>query len=195
MAFYETFKSKIIPALQKELGVKNIMAVPRLKMVKINAGIGTITSEAAEYARMNGLIMIRVDNRAAMAGTLFSIIQSHDLVSRVMGKGEMEFHMITDPAKDLEMGSYGILEPLLGLEHAKPEDFDLLIAPGAVFDTNGFRIGYGGGFYDRYIKRLRHECPVIGLGFELQMVDRVPAEPFDKAVDIIVTENRVIRAG
>jgi hypothetical protein len=55
------------------------------KPIIIDAGIGTITSEAAEYARINDLVMIRIDNRAAMAGTLFSIIQSHDLVSRVMG--------------------------------------------------------------------------------------------------------------
>jgi hypothetical protein len=60
------------------------------KPIIIDAGIGTITSEAAEYARLNGLMMIRVDNRAAMAGTLFSIIQSHDLVSRVMGKGDID---------------------------------------------------------------------------------------------------------
>lgn len=119
----------------------------------------------------------------------------HVAVPRVTGKGEMEFHIITDAGKDLEKGAYGILEPLLGLEHVKPEEFDLLIVPGAALDTSGFRIGYGGGFYDRYIKRLRHDCPTIALGFELQMVERIPAESFDKAVDIIVTEQRVIRTG
>ncbi len=55
----------------------------------VDAGIGTLTPEASQYARENGLRMIRVDNRAAMAGTLFSIIQSHDLVTRVMGEGEI----------------------------------------------------------------------------------------------------------
>lgn len=116
-------------------------------------------------------------------------------VPRVTGKGEMEFHLIKDPAKDLEKGSYGIMEPLLGLEHARPEDFDLLIVPGAAFDCNGFRIGYGGGFYDRYLKRLRQDCATVGLGFELQVAERVPAESFDSSVDFVVTEQRVIRTG
>lgn len=56
----------------------------------IDAGIGTITPEASEYAREKGMKMIRVDNRAAMAGTLLSLIQSHDLVNRVMGEGEID---------------------------------------------------------------------------------------------------------
>jgi hypothetical protein len=56
----------------------------------VDAGIGTLAPEAAEYAREIGLRMVRVDNRAAMAGMLFSLIQSHDLVSRVMGRGEID---------------------------------------------------------------------------------------------------------
>jgi len=60
------------------------------KPIIIDAGIGTITPKAAEYARSHGLVMVRIDNRAAMAGTLFTIIQSHDLVTRVMGKGEID---------------------------------------------------------------------------------------------------------
>jgi len=56
----------------------------------VDAGIGTLAPDAAEYAREKGLRMIRVDNRAAMAGMLFSLIQSHDLVSRVMGRGEID---------------------------------------------------------------------------------------------------------
>ena len=59
------------------------------KPLIVDAGIGTISLDASEYARKNGIRMIRVDNRAAMAGTLLSIIQSYDLVTRVMGAGEI----------------------------------------------------------------------------------------------------------
>ncbi len=59
------------------------------KPLLVDACIGTLTPEASEYAVKNGLKMIRVDNRAAMAGTLLSIIQSHDLVTNVMGEGEI----------------------------------------------------------------------------------------------------------
>ena len=116
-------------------------------------------------------------------------------VPRVTGRGEMEFFRITDHKKDLEVGAFGIREPRPGSELTRPQDIDLLLTPGAVFDPFGYRIGYGGGFYDRYIKRLRPDCPVIALGFELQIVDRVPTEQFDTPVDMIVTEDRVIRAG
>ncbi|MFH1676069.1 MAG: hypothetical protein ABIC40_03505 [bacterium] len=56
----------------------------------VDAGIGTLTPSATSYAHENGLSVIRVDNRAAMAGTLFSLIQSYDLVTRVMGSGEID---------------------------------------------------------------------------------------------------------
>ncbi|HDS30963.1 MAG TPA: hypothetical protein ENN67_07975 [Firmicutes bacterium] len=56
----------------------------------VDAGIGTITTEASDFARQKGMKILRVDNRAAMAGTLISIIQSHDLVNRVMGEGEID---------------------------------------------------------------------------------------------------------
>jgi len=56
----------------------------------VDAGIGTITPEAARHAGDRGFELLRVDNRAAMAGMLFSLIQSHDLVTRVMGKGEID---------------------------------------------------------------------------------------------------------
>jgi len=72
-------------------------------------------------------------------------------------------------------------------------NIDLLVAPGAVFDDRGYRIGYGGGFYDKYIPRLKNACHVISLGFELQMVKMVPNESFDKKVDMIITEKRIIR--
>ena len=60
------------------------------------------------------------------------------------------------------------------------------------FDEQGFRIGYGAGYYDRFFDRLTRKIPSIGLAFELQIIDRVPAEPTDQPVDFIITENRLI---
>lgn len=61
-----------------------------VKPVIVDAGIGTVTREASEFAMEKGYEMIRVDNRAAMAGMLFSLIQSHDLVTRVMGDRKID---------------------------------------------------------------------------------------------------------
>jgi len=73
---------------QEVIGREDIILSGRNPLI-VDAGIGTISLEASEYARENGIRMIRVDNRAAMAGTLLSIIQSYDLVTRVMGAGEI----------------------------------------------------------------------------------------------------------
>jgi hypothetical protein len=77
-------------AIYKQVITVDHITRTRKSPLLVDAGIGTLTPEAAQYAREHGLRMIRVDNRAAMAGTLFSLIQSHDLVTRVMGEGEID---------------------------------------------------------------------------------------------------------
>ena len=73
---------------------------------------------------------------------------------------------------------------------------DLLITPLLAFDTKGYRLGYGGGFYDRTLEILRTEGRAIALGFayDAQRVDQVPREPTDQRLDAIVTEVQVYRA-
>ena len=66
------------------------------------------------------------------------------------------------------------------------EDISCIIVPGIVFDQFGYRIGYGGGYYDRYLSTFKGET--ISLAFELQVVDKVPTEVYDLPVDIILTE-------
>ena len=65
--------------------------------------------------------------------------------------------------------------------------------PGAAFDVEGRRCGYGGGFYDTYLPLTRPGVPRVALAFEVQIVDELACEAHDLAVDAIVTENRVIR--
>ncbi len=91
---------------------------------------------------------------------------------------------------ELEKGSFCVLEP--GEERQVfPHDIDCVIVPGVAFDREGFRIGYGKGFYDRLLNEVN--CPKIGLCFDMQLVDEVPLEEHDVPVDIIVTETKVIK--
>ncbi|MEW6617736.1 MAG: 5-formyltetrahydrofolate cyclo-ligase [bacterium] len=99
---------------------------------------------------------------------------------------------LKDFDKELEVGKFGILESKL--EYRRPVDLSkvkLVIVPGVVFDKNGNRIGYGGGYYDNLLSKM---CgiPFIGLAYELQIVNDVPAEDRDIPVHKIITENRVI---
>ncbi|XEC95584.1 5-formyltetrahydrofolate cyclo-ligase [Paenibacillus tarimensis] len=101
---------------------------------------------------------------------------------------------------ELIPGAFGIPEPNpqeaeAWADHVIP---GAVIVPGLSFDTAGGRLGYGGGYYDRFYDRLRgmteggQPMPLwIGLSFEAQMVERVPCEPHDVRMDIIVTERAV----
>ncbi|MDP6139297.1 MAG: 5-formyltetrahydrofolate cyclo-ligase [Candidatus Woesearchaeota archaeon] len=94
---------------------------------------------------------------------------------------------------ELEPKTWGILEPKDEfIRKFDIENVDLVIIPGIVFDQNGHRIGYGYGYYDRFLKKLDKNVVKIGFGFEFQIVDKIPEEKHDVPVDIMVTEKRVI---
>jgi 5-formyltetrahydrofolate cyclo-ligase len=100
---------------------------------------------------------------------------------------------VRDPEAEIAAGTFGVPEPLK--EYIRPfpaEDLDLILVPAVAFDSLGYRIGYGAGYYDRFLAGLTRIIPTIGLAFEVQIIDRVPAEPTDWPVDYIITEKRLI---
>ncbi|MDY6825747.1 MAG: 5-formyltetrahydrofolate cyclo-ligase [Bacillota bacterium] len=102
---------------------------------------------------------------------------------------------ILDWEEDLAPGSYGIPEPKEGkLRPYLPDVIDLLIVPGVAFDNDGNRLGYGGGYYDRFFPLLKSNVPLVALAFEIQIVPSVPVESWDRPVDFIITESKVINA-
>ncbi len=100
---------------------------------------------------------------------------------------------ILDMDDDLEMGNYNILEPKEEcLRPVPPTQIDVVLMPGVAFDITGGRLGYGGGYYDRFLERCNPHCLLIALAFELQVVDHVPCADHDHHIHKIVTEKRVI---
>ncbi len=109
---------------------------------------------------------------------------------KVLNNGSMEFRAVRDIALDLALGRYSILEPLESCELVEP---DLLILPGIVWDEHGYRIGYGKGYYDRYINLMLDAKPrCIGLAYDMQVLSSIPHTLNDARVDIIVTEKRIV---
>ena len=89
---------------------------------------------------------------------------------------------------NLKANDWGVLEP--PYQHDISVDFlDLVIVPMVGGDREGNRIGYGEGFYDRFLSEV--ECPKMGLLFECCLVDHIPTESFDVPLDSIITENGV----
>jgi 5-formyltetrahydrofolate cyclo-ligase len=107
----------------------------------------------------------------------------------------LTLHRVADLAAALTPGTWGILEPDPGrCPVVEPATVDLVVVPGVAFDVTGSRLGYGGGYYDRLLAEVSAGAARIALAFELQVVDRVPAGPDDRRVDLIVTERRTVRA-
>jgi len=94
---------------------------------------------------------------------------------------------------DLVMpSSFGALEPADG-EPVVPEEIDVVIVPGLAFDRSGHRVGYGRGYYDRFMGLLRPDALSAGVCFSVQLVEEVPHGRGDRPVDLVVTEQGVER--
>ncbi len=99
---------------------------------------------------------------------------------------------IRDLEGDLEAGAHGIREPRPHCGVVGPEEIDLVLVPAAVWAEDGHRLGYGGGYYDRFLTRVS-DARRIGLGLEVQVVAEVPHGEHDLPVEVLVTEARVRR--
>jgi len=102
------------------------------------------------------------------------------------GKGRPLVFRAWEPGAPLEKGSLGTRAPGPEAEAGVP---DILLVPLLAFDRDGYRLGYGGGYYDRTLEELRalREVLAVGIGFDEQEVDSVPREAHDQRLDWIVT--------
>lgn len=102
---------------------------------------------------------------------------------------------INDVEKDLAPGYASIPEPVEAIretQRVSPASLDIVFLPGSVFDERGGRMGYGGGFYDRFVSCKAPQALRIGLAYEQQMVKEAPLQDHDERMDMIITEKRVV---
>lgn len=105
----------------------------------------------------------------------------------------LHIYEIHDMEKDILPGFKGIPEPLGDpADRVEPGEIDLAVIPGVAFDSKKYRIGYGGGFYDRFIPSLRQDCLKAGVAFQMQLLSKIQGESFDIPVDMVITENMII---
>lgn len=103
--------------------------------------------------------------------------------------GRMDFALLTCPVEALPKGPFGIPQPPEVLDAVDAEKGDVIIVPALCFDEGLHRLGHGGGYYDRFLENTK--ALSIGLCRERLVLDSVPAEPFDRPVDMLVTEKKV----
>jgi 5-formyltetrahydrofolate cyclo-ligase len=100
---------------------------------------------------------------------------------------------ILDVQEDLAPGLKNIPEPKPEkLRPVPAREIDFVVVPGVAFDEKGNRLGYGGGYYDRFFDELSVGVPLVAVTYELQILPSVPVASWDRRVDIIITEKRVI---
>ena len=104
----------------------------------------------------------------------------------------LELCRLSEPARDVLPGYRGIPEPQPHCALIGADAIDWVLVPGVAFDPAGHRLGYGGGYYDRLLPQLRPDAAKIAAGFEVQLVDRVPAGPHDVPVQALATEIRTL---
>ncbi|WP_052158947.1 5-formyltetrahydrofolate cyclo-ligase [Halobacillus sp. BBL2006] len=102
---------------------------------------------------------------------------------------QLDFYQLTD-YHQLETVYFGLQEPdPTKTAHLAKEKIDLLIVPGLLFNDEGYRIGYGGGYYDRFLQNYQGQTVMIAS--EEQRHQQLPVEAFDKKVSYIITENGI----
>lgn len=169
----------------------------RKQMIKARLDLDSITYTAKSNFIINKLKSNPAFIKAKTIGIYVSFNQEVDtiaLITEMLGKKnicvpkiegkEMNFYLI-DSLQKLKANRMGILEP----DNKKlvlSDQIDLMIVPLVGYDKNNNRLGYGGGYYDRYLKN--YNQTTIGLAFSFQMVDCLPVEPFDLPIDVIINE-------
>lgn len=108
------------------------------------------------------------------------------------GKGTMEASLLKNIEEDIEIGTFGIRAPKKEAQRfVSPENLDAVIVPGVGFDKKGNRLGFGGGFYDRYLPKTRQDCKKIAVCHEMQLLENAYPEKHDFPMDGIITEKKI----
>ena len=156
-----------------------------------------IVNRAIDWIEMNRadavLTYINMRSEVETSGLLsYLLTQNKIVLAPVMDTKQRSLtpHRITDLKKDLVLHLYGMHQPNQAICPPFPlEQIDLIFVPSAAFDLNGHRIGYGAGFYDRFLPR----CPQavwIGLAYEAQVVPNTFPQTWDVPLHQILTERR-----
>ncbi|EMR05936.1 hypothetical protein C772_02207 [Bhargavaea cecembensis DSE10] len=171
--------------------------------------LGSMEPEAYAARSLEAIQRLRTDSRYKEAGTIgvtisrFPELDTRPLVEAAWEDGKrvaapkcspsdwsMQFRYIRS-YEELETVYMDLLEPAEDrTSPAGKEEIDLLIVPGVAYSESGYRVGFGGGYYDRYLTQFAGDR--VSLAFEEQLCGEVPVEPHDIPVDSIFTERRMI---
>lgn len=100
---------------------------------------------------------------------------------------------VRDLERDIEAGMWGIREPKPTLNRVESLAIEFIVVPGLGFDLQGNRLGYGGGYYDRFLPKLSPLTPRAALAFACQVIEQAPVGEGDEKITMLITEDEVYR--
>ena len=156
----------------------------------------------AIVATITALPSFRVAKSVLLTSSFGSEVETGPLIADTLASGKtlllplvnkesrmLELYAVADPESQLARGTYGIAEPRPErCRRAANTEVEWVLVPGVVYADDGFRIGYGGGFYDRLLPLLPAAAPRVSAAFQLQRRDEVPHGVHDQKIQAVVTE-------
>jgi 5-formyltetrahydrofolate cyclo-ligase len=147
-------------------------------------------SHCPQFVTARTILAYQTCRQEPTLDALFTHPHKHWGLPRCVGK-ELRWHR-WQPASPLVSGAYDILEPQPELPLLEPSDVDLMLVPAVAIDRRGYRLGYGGGYYDRLrADPLWRKIPTIGIAFDFAYVAALPLEAWDLPLDAVCTELRL----
>ena len=180
-------------------------------MIKVRESLSeqeVISNSKAVFDTLKNLKVYQEANCVMLYISFRNEIMTRDIIKDLIKSGRRVFVPVTvhetkaiivsellDYDEDLQVGNFGVLEPKPeALRPTDPNLLDLVLVPGVAFDERGYRIGFGAGYYDRFLPNLREGAITIALAHEVQMVDKVENDQYDIPVDYVLTDKGLIKS-
>lgn len=149
------------------------------------------------FDRLEQTAAFMMADRILMYHSLPDELSTHDFLNKWAGRKSfflprvngVNLEILPYDQSRLELGSFHIEEPT-GNDTVEPSEIEMVVVPAVAYDRRGNRLGRGKGFYDRLLKNTR--AAKVGIGYDFQLIDEVPAEPHDVSMDIVITQNSTL---
>lgn len=174
----------------RELVREKLRIIPAPELVRSNAEITAQVLKSKVYREAKRIFLYYSQGREVSTQEILkdAVSKGKTVAMPVSGHGgKMKFCRYTGT---LRCGMYGIMEPVSG-EILTPEPGDILFVPALCYDRKGHRLGYGGGYYDRYLSQ--NEGITVGLCRDVLWMDKLPVQRHDVPVEYILTERGIFQ--
>ncbi len=172
-------------------------ALSCVERVRASAVICQRLCALAEMARAESILLYRAFRSEVATETVFQTLRQQGktvCLPRTVPERKILLPLIWDGEIALQPGYRGILEPELQAGRVVPPDtLDIVVVPGLLFDRSGNRLGYGGGYYDRFLALQAPQALRIGLAFSCQIIASIPAMAHDIPLHVVVTDREIWR--